>query len=203
SAQLGNQSVPLIVADSTGLTGGTTPLLTVVRTTAGVGKYDAMAGYTDLGATKGGITINRNNSEEVFTVDQILSDILALPTAWEMSVSASFAQADIDAIAYLWEAGTITLDVTTGERTMPLGAPTTYRQKRLVVLFQRQSYDGGLTEGLIRGYIFRITQRSPAESSITHNREGDQAIVPFTWKALADDNVQDDYARFGSIIDQA
>ena len=35
--QLGNQAVPLITPDSTLLTGGTTPLVTVVRTTPGVG----------------------------------------------------------------------------------------------------------------------------------------------------------------------
>lgn len=105
--QLGNQAVPLITPDSTLLTGGTTPLVTVVRTTPGVGQYDAQPNCTDLGATKGGITIARNNSEETFSVDQIAADILTLPTAWEMSVSASIAQADIDMIQYLWEGGTI------------------------------------------------------------------------------------------------
>lgn len=201
--QLGNRAVPLIIPDSTLLTGGTTPLVTVVRTTPGVGQYDAQTSYTDLGATKGGITIARNNSEETFSVDQIQADIMTLPTAWEMSVAASVAQVDIDMIQYLWEGGTISLDVSTGERTLPLGTPDTYRQKRLVVLFQRQSTDGGITPGLIRAYGFRITQRSPQESSIVHNREGDQATIPFTWKAIADGTVQDPYARFGSIIDQA
>lgn len=200
--QLGQQAVPLIVPDSTGFTGGTSPLLTVARTTPGVGLYDAQAAYTDLGATKGGITIARNNSEETFSVDQIQADIMSMPTAWEMSVSASVAQADIDMLGYLWEGGAISLDITTGERTLPLGTPTSYRQKRLVVLFQRQSVDGGTTPGAIRAYAFRITQKTPQESSIVHNREGDQATIPFTWKAIADQTVQDPYARFGSIIDQ-
>lgn len=200
--QLGNQFLPLTTASAAGLTGGTTPTVTVARTTPGVGQYDAQSGYTDLGATKGGITILRNNSEEVFSVDQIQADIMSMPTAWEMSVSTACAQADIDTIQYLWEGGTITVDVSTGERTLPLGTPTVYTQKRLVVLFQRQSMDGGVTAGSIRGYVFRTTQRTPAESSIVHNREGDQATVPFTWKALADQTVQDPYARFGGIIDQ-
>lgn len=201
--QLGFQAVPLLTPDSTGYTGGTTPLMTATRTTPGIGQYDAQAGYTDLGATKGGITIMRNNAEEAFTVDQIQADIMTLPTAWEMSVSSAMAQGDIDTIQYLWEGGTISLDVSTGERTLPLGTPDTYRQKRLVVLFQRQSTDGGVTAGAIRAYAFRITQRSPQESSIVHNREGDQATIPFTWKCLADGTVQDPYARFGGIIDQA
>lgn len=200
--QLGNQAVPLLIPNSTGLTGGTTPLATVTRTTPGVGQYDATALYTDLGATKGGITVMRNNAEEVFTVDQIQADIMSLPTAWEMNVSSALAQADIDTIQYLWEGGTITLDVSSGERTLPLGTPVSYRQKRLVVLFQRTSIDGGVTAGAIRAYAFRITQRSPQESNIVHNREGDQVTVPFTWKAIADGTVQDPYARFGGIVDQ-
>lgn len=200
--QLGNQSVPLLVPNSTGLTGGTTPLVTVTRTTPGVGIYDAQLAYTDLGATKGGITIARNNSEEAFSVDQIQADILTLPTAWTMSVAASVAQSDIDMLQYLWEGGSITLDVTTGERTLPMGTPVTYRQKRLVVLFQRQSFDGNVTPGFIRAYAFRITNRTPQESSIVHNKDGDQVTIPFTWNAFADPTVQDPYARFGSIIDQ-
>lgn len=198
-----NQAVPLIVPNSSGFTGGTTPLITVVRTTPGIGLYDATSAYSDLGATKGGITVARSNSEETFSVDQIAADILSLPTAWTMTVAASVAQGDIDMLQYLWEGGTITLDTSTGERTLPLGTPTSYRQKRLVVLFQRQSIDGGVTPGLIRAYGMRITQRAANESSVVHNREGDQATVAFTWNCLADQTVNDQYARFGSIIDQA
>lgn len=201
--QLSNQSVPLITPNSSLLTGGTTPLVTNVRSTPGVGQYDAQSTYTDLGATKGGITVMRNNSESTFSVDQINADIMSIPTAWQMTVAASVAQADIDTLQYVWEGGTISLDIVSGERTLPLGTPLTYRQKRLVVLFQRQSVDNGVTPGLIRGYAFRITQRTPQESTIVQNSDGDQVTVPFTWNALADQTVTDDYARFGSIIDQA
>lgn len=200
--QLGNQNVPSLTPANT-FTGGATPTMTTSITTQGVGQYDAQAAWTDLGSTKGGITIARNNSEEVFSVDQIQADIMSVPTAWEMSVSTSMAEVDIDLVQYLWEGGTITLDVGSGERTLPMGTPVQYRQKRLAVLFQRQSTDGGITPGFIRAYCFRITQRTPQEGTIVHNREGDQSTVPFTWKAIADQTVQDPYARFGSIIDQA
>jgi hypothetical protein len=201
--QLGYQSVTSLVANSASLTGGTTPSVAIAVTTPGTGIYETQADYQDLGATKGGITISRNNSEETFSVDQIKADILSLPNAWEMSVSASMAQVDIDMIQYLWEGGTISLDVSTGERTLPLGTPTAYRQKRLVVMFQRPSLDGGVTVGLIQAWVFRITQRSPTDSSVVFNREGDQSTVPFTWKTIADQTVTDEYARFGHILDQA
>jgi hypothetical protein len=202
SNQLSGQSVPLITATSS-LTGGTTPTIAITRTTPGFGQYDAQSNWTDLGATKGGITVLRNNAEEAFDVDQIAADILTLPTSWEMSVQASCARADIDLLQYLWEGGTITVDVATGERTLPLGTPTSYQQRRLAVFFQRTSIDGGVTPGKIRAYCFRITQRTAQESSIGHNKTGDQATIPFTWKALPDQNIIDANARFGGIIDEA
>ena len=200
--QLGNQNVPSITANAAGLTGGTTPTVAVAITTPGVGIYDAKSGWVDLGPTLGGITVNRNNGEETFSVDQIQADIMTLPNNWEMSVAAAISRNDIDTIQYLWEGGAITVDGATGERTLPLGTPTVYRQRRLGVLFQRQSLDGGITPGGIRAYCFRITQRSPEASSISHNKEGAQATIAFTLKALADTTVQDENARFGSIVDQ-
>ncbi len=199
--QLGGTNVPKIIATHA-FTGGTTPGISVAVTTEGFGQYDAHANWTDLGSTKGGITVLRNNAEETFDVDQILSDIYSQPNAWTQTVAASVATVDLRILQYLWEGGEITFDSGNGESTLPLGAPTTYRRKRLAVLFQRQSLDGGVTPGGIMAFCFRITQRSPQESSIVFNKTGDQAVVPFTWNCLADTNVTDEYARFGSIIDQ-
>lgn len=200
--QLGNTNVPSLTANFSGLTGGTTPTVTVGTTTPGVGLYDVKSGWVDLGPTLGGITVARNNQEQTFSVDQIQADIQTLPTGWEMSASASVSRNDIDTLQYLWEGGAITVDATTGERTLPLGAPTVYRQRRLGVLFQRQSTDGGVTAGGIRAYCFRLTQRSPQDSNQVFNKEGAQVTTPFTWKALADTTIADENARFGAVIDQ-
>lgn len=199
--QLGGQALPNL-STVAAFTGGTSPAIAVAETTPGFGQYDAQSGWTDIGATKGGIRVLRNNSEETFDVDQIQADIASQPTAWEMNVSTQVAEADIDMIQYLWEGGAITLNATTGERTLPLGTPVVYRQKRLAVGFQRQSTDGGATAGGIRFYVFRITQRSPQESSFTHQKTGEQVSIPFQWRCIADSTVQDPYARFGGIIDQ-
>lgn len=205
AGQLGGQSVPLITATAS-LTGGTTPAIAITRTTAGFGQYDAQSAWTDLGATKGGITVVRNNAEEAFDVDQILADILTLPSSWDMNVQAACARNDLELLQYLWEGGTITTNSapsTGAERTLPLGAPKSYTQKRLAVYFQRVSLDGGVTQGKIRAMCFRQTQRTAQESSQVFNKTGDQTTVPFTWRALPDQNVVDAKARFGSIIDQA
>jgi hypothetical protein len=205
AAQQAGKSQPLITATSS-LTGGTTPAVAVARTTGGFGQFSSQTGWTDLGATKGGITVVRNNAEEAFDVDQIYADILTLPTNWEMSVQAACARNDLDLLQYLWEGGTITTNTTptTGaERTLPLGTASSYRQRRLCVFFQRVSLDGGVTPGKVRAYCFRLTQRTAQESSQVFNKTGDQTTVPFTWRAIPDQNVQDANARFGSIIDQA
>lgn len=205
SNQLGGDSQPLVTTTSS-LTGGTTPAAAVTRTTAGFGQFSAQSSWTDLGATKGGITVVRNNAEEAFDVDQIYADILNLPTTWEMSVQASCARNDLDLLQYLWEGGSITTNSapTTGaERTLPLGTPSAYRQRRLCVFFQRVSLDGGVTAGKIRAYCFRITQRTAQESSQTFNKTGDQTLIPFTWRAMPDQNVVDRNSRFGAVIDQA
>src|SRR2546430_8697544 len=55
--------------------------------------YNAAAGWNDLGATKTGIQISVNNSEETFDVDQILADLRTLPTAWEMTEQTALAEA--------------------------------------------------------------------------------------------------------------
>lgn len=200
--QLAGQAQPNITGSGAGFTGGTSPAVGVVETTPGFGQWDARTAWTDIGPTKGGIRVLRNNSEEAFDVDQIQADIMTQPSGWEMNVQTQVAKADIDTIQYLWEGGTIVLDAVTGERTLPMGTPTGYRQRRLAVGFQRQSVDGGVTPGGVRFYCGRITQRSPQESSVLHNKTGEQVSIPFTWKWIADSTVADEYARFGSIIDQ-
>jgi hypothetical protein len=198
--QLGGQNVTQMTATAA-FTGGTTPAIAVTTTTPGFGQWDAQAGWVDLGPTKGGITIERNNAQQAFDVDQIYADILTLPTDWPTSVSANLAFADLDTLQYLWEGGTITIDGVTGERTLPIGAPNSLRHRRLAVLFQRQSVDG-VTPGGVRAYCFRDTTRGAQASQIVHNKTGDQANPAFQWTCYPDSTVVDPYARFGTIIDQ-
>jgi hypothetical protein len=56
-------SAPTQISDIISLTSGTL--------------YDAQADWTDLGATKTGIQISVNNTEEAFDIDQVLGDIQA------------------------------------------------------------------------------------------------------------------------------
>lgn len=159
--------------------------------------YDAATGWNELGATKTGVQISINNSEESFDVDQILADIATQPTGWEMSVSTQLAEMTLERLQVAWEGSSITTDtgVTPNEKEIGFGEPNSYIQRRLAVLFQRPN-------GKIRGYFFRKVQRSPQESNVAHNKTGEQISIPVRFKALADTSVADTYKRFMTIRDQ-
>src|SRR6185436_3768785 len=151
-----------------------------------VSTYDPMTGWNDLGATKTGITITVNNTEETFDVDQIYSDIDARPTSWECSVSTALAEMTLAKLQLAWEGGSI-VTVTSGgqnESQLGIGAPTTYTRRRLAVLFQKQN-------NKIRAYVFRKVQRTPQESAITYAKTGEQQAVPMRFKAFADLSITD------------
>lgn len=202
AAQLANQNQPSIIVTDSAFTGGTTPAAAIAVTTPGVGLYDVKAGWLDLGPTLGGITVTHNNGEQTFTIDQINADIFTIPNNTEMTVAAAVSRNDIDTMKILWEGGTIATIAASGNRNLPLGTIQQYAQRRCCVLAQRPSLDGGVTPGGIRGVFFRITQRSPQESSLVWNKEGTQQTIAFTWKVLADTTVTDATARFGNVFDE-
>jgi len=167
--------------------------------------FDAQAGWADLGATKNGINITRNNAEEEFDVDQIQGAIAALPTNWEMSVATQLSEVTLEKLSLAWEAGEVSTNTSTesgvDEKQLPLGQPSVYTIRRLAVVFRREDLDSG-GDNLIRAYCFRKAQRTPQESTITHAKTGDQIVIPVTFRILADPSVEDPEARFGIIYDQ-
>src|SRR3954451_19809214 len=65
--------------------------------------YDPIDPWVDVGFTKTGINITRNNAEETFTVDQIRSAIKTRPSNWEMSVGTQLAEASLETFSLAWE----------------------------------------------------------------------------------------------------
>lgn len=185
-----------------------TKVADIIILATGATQYDpvgGVSGWSDLGATRTGINITRNHTEETFDVDQIPSDIAALPTGWEMSVGTALAEVTLEKISYAWQGGTVTTDATPSsgsEKHLPLGTPESFAQRRLAVLFQRPADPNTGTPGKIRAYVFRKVQRTAQDSSFTHARTGEQATIPIRWRCIPDDQVTNVDARFGEIIDQ-
>jgi hypothetical protein len=155
--------------------------------------YDASAGWTDAGATKTGITITNNNTEETFDIDQELTDIDSRPTGYEYAVATALEEVDLEHMQIAWEAGTI---ATVGaERQMGVGTPAVYLKRRVAVVFQKAN-------GKLRAFVFRKVQRSPQESSIVFNKTGEQQSLPVRFKALPDPSIADVNSRVYMVFDQ-
>lgn len=157
--------------------------------------FDAQSGWNDLGATKTGITISHNNTEETFDVDQIYGDLDARPTNWEVSVATALAEMTLSKLAFAWE-GMQLANGSAGSAALGIGNPQFYTRRRLAVLFQRQN-------GQIRAFVFRQVIRMAQESSILFAKTGEQQTVPVRFRCLADASVADANQRYFVVYDQA
>lgn len=160
--------------------------------------YAAQSGWTDMGATKGGVTVSFNNSEESFTIDQVLAEIESLPTTSEMSIQTQLSQATLDWLSFAWEGDAVSTNAspTIPEKTTAFGPFESYTRRRMAVGARRPQ------SGKIRFMVFRKTQRQAAESSIVFNSTGDQQTIPVTFKVLPDTSISTVRARFGVAFDQ-
>lgn len=157
-----------------------------------------MAGWNELGATKTGVQITVNNAEETFDVDQIYGNISTEPTDWDYEVATALAETTPQRLQFAWEGLPVTTNSSApsgAEYNAFFGNPRTYTNRRLAVLHQRKN-------GKIRAYIFRSVNRAPQESTIAHNKTGEQTSVPVRFAALPDLSIADERSRVLAIYDQ-
>lgn len=175
-----------------------TPMPTQISDVINLSTYAAQSGWNDVGATKGGVQITFNNAEEAFDVDQILSDLFALPTSSEMYIQTQIAQATLDWLAFAWEGTPVTTNVTPTipEKVTHFGPFESYTQRRMAVAYRRPQ------NGKIRLFVARKTQRAPQESTITFNKTGEQQSIPARFRVLPDTSVAEVKQRFMSAFDQ-
>jgi hypothetical protein len=173
--------------------GTTVTFPTTIGDIINLSTYDGMTGWNDLGATKTGITITYNNTEETFDVDQILADIETRPVSYEQTVATALAEMTLDRLQIAWQAGT--KSTVSSEEQMGVGEPTTYIRRRLAVLFQK-------ADGKIRAHVYRQVVKGAQESSLVYAKTGEQLQIPVTFKALADSSISDVYTRTQVIFNQ-
>lgn len=185
----------LVTDDLTSFPEGFEDLLVL---TAGGTQFDAVSPWDDVGFTKTGINVTRNNSEETFDVDQVRGDIKRRPSNWEMSVGTQLAEATLETFQTAWELGDIAAVTKTppqlDERQMGMGAPSSYRDLMVAVLFQ-------FPDGILRAWVFRKCQRTAQESGFTLQKTGEQVSLPQRWNALADPDAPEG-SEFGMIFEQ-
>lgn len=172
---------------------------------AGATQYDAATGWDDVGFTKTGINITRNNAEEEFDVDQVRGSIKRRPSNWEMSVGTQLAEATLETFALAWElpedgsgdpdiADVTKVDPQLDERQIGLSAPTSYIERKIAVVFQ-------FPNDVIRMWYFRKGFHAPQESGFTLNKTGEQVSLPVRWNCLPDPDQPID-TQFGYITEQ-
>lgn len=167
--------------------------------------YDPVATLIEVGFTKTGINITRNNAEEDFDVDQRQASIRRRPSNWEMSVGTQLAEAALETFAQAWELpfntdGTAKISSVSKvapqlqERHIGLSAPRSYTERRVFVLFQ-------FPDNTIRVWAFRRAVRAAQESGMTLQKTGEQVSLPMRWNCQVDADAPDDTA-FGEIFEQ-
>lgn len=172
----------------------------------GATQYDPVTGWYDAGYTKTGINITRNNAEEEFDVDQIRGAIRRRPSTWEMSVGTQLAEGSLESFQLAWElasdpdTGLPDITTVTGTagaldvRTIGLGAPPAYEERRAAVAFQ-------FPDLTIRIWYFHQTTHAPQEVGFTLNKTGEQVSLPIrlNCQAIGDKPVDE---QFGLMFEQ-
>src|SRR4051812_5793680 len=198
--QLAGSNQPLLTVNSAAFTAGTTPAATVTETTPGVGLYDPLGGWFDLGATKNGVVPTMNNTEEEFTIDQQKVAIGVLPNEWTWSFTSSLVEVTPENLALAWDMGPVTLNTLPAvpEKQIGFGATDGYTVRRIAIVHRRPTTQGSL----LRLHFFRKMIRQAAESTLDYASTGDQQAVALQMRGLVDDNVADPYQSVGYLLDQ-
>lgn len=184
-----SQAFPTSIADVIALEDSVGPPAVV--------QYEAVTGWTDVGATFGGITITRGFDTEAFSVDQVNGDLGEDITGWTNTIETSLAETTLANFDLAWIGGTATANATptVPEDVLTFGDPATVPQKRLAIGFMDRY-------GNIRLYAFRLVQKTGDDSAITHEKGGDPMALPVTFRAFPDTTVTDRDARIFTIFQQ-
>lgn len=210
--ELKNHAQPLIEVLHNTVEKATILALTVTRTQSGAGEYDPQGEWSDLGATKGGIKITRNNTESLIDIDQIQAAVAALPDEWEMSVECPLAETSQANLAIAWEGEAqatqspskeVAFPLGTGlapeEKVFGLGNPLAYEERRLAVIFKGTM---GSNKGKLKAYCFRKTTRSATASTLDFMKTGNLATVNQTFRCFAEPVIANPFLSMGLVYSQ-
>lgn len=160
--------------------------------------FDAMSGWNDLGATKGGVTVTINNTEDVYTIDQERAEVDSRPTSYESTVGTALSEMTPERLQFALDGGVLRTVATSyggSEKQVGYGAALSYTKRRLALAHLRD-------DGKIRLVLVRKAQPTTQEKSFAFNQAGDQQTLGIRFRALADSSIADPKERFGTIYDQ-
>lgn len=181
--------------------------ISVTRTQSGAGQYDTQGEWTDLGSTKGGIKITRNNTESLIDIDQIQAAVSALPDEWEMSIESPLAETTEERLAIAWEGelqatqkpGAETYEGAPEEKILGMGNPLEYTERRLAVIYKGTQ---GTNHGKFKAFCFRRTTRSATASTLDFMKTGNLSTVNTTFRCFAEPQIANPKLSMGLIFAQ-
>lgn len=155
--------------------------------------WSSADGWSDLGATEGGVNMSHGFTKTGFKVDQSSSNIKSTVTDNTYSISTQLAEVgNIETFTEAWLAADATsVVVTTEERIKGLAARRTVPRKSLAVA----SVD---EENILRVYYFRDTELDGGDSQLSLTEDGLQ-VLPVTWTANPKESATN--KEFGFIIE--
>ena len=211
--ELKNHAQPLIeVLHNTVVKTAEPVALSVTREQSGAGEFDPQGEWTDVGSTKGGIKISRNNTESLIDIDQIQAAVSALPDEWEMSVMCPFAETTLQRLEVAWEGlvqptqkpgAEVAFPEGTGlapeEKVLGMGNPLEYAERRLVVIYRGTQ---GTNKGKLKAFCFRKTTRQAQASDLDFQKTGNLATVNMGFRCFAEPVIANPKLSMGLIFAQ-
>jgi len=163
-----------------------------------------VSGWTDFGATDGGLTLTPGFDKEEWEVDQVNTPIDEFITKWTWTVETVLVEASLENLGVIWEGNTITTksDTTTtlDERTIKFGSPSV-TTRRLLAFIQDKRVSTASGEGRIRVYMFRRASFNGAASSHEFSKSS-PARIPVTFTLFADTDISADDEQIMYVLDQ-
>jgi len=210
--ELKNHAQPLIEVLHNTVEKAAAVAIKVERTQSGAGEFDPQGEWSDLGATKGGIKITRNNTESLIDIDQIQAAVSALPDEWEMSIECPLAETNNERLEVAWEglkqstqspSKEVAFPEGTGtapeEKVFGLGNPLEYQERRLAVIFKGTM---GTNKGKLRAFCFRRTTRGATASTLDFMKTGNLATVNMTFRCFAEPVIANPKLSMGLVYQQ-
>jgi hypothetical protein len=154
-------------------------------------------GWFDLGATTQGITVEVNNTETSFDIDQVQGAVGTQPDSWTCTLATRLAEMTLEHMVFAWEGVPITTNATptVPERKTSFAGATSYTERKLAVAFMKPT-------GALMLYSFHRAVRAPQAGQIVFQKTGNAMDLAVQFNILADATVTDPRGQFFDVFEQ-
>lgn len=152
--------------------------------------------YTDLGATDGGVSMERGWETEEWTVDQVIWAVDTYVTATNVSLTVPMAEMSLANLKLAWGLGAETVDAPNSQTIVDISdLDEESRVTKQVLII------GGKRDGKRRMYVWRRAQWDLSSSTISFIK-WEKQVTSLVLKCLASTVTADAASKFGKVYDE-